>query len=64
LPVIKSRNGRDVQPSKAVVERSDRVDGVSVRGENTIIANVNGGGPVIRLKTLSGDSNIRKGVTR
>jgi hypothetical protein len=38
---------------------------VSVRLENTIVANVNGGGPVIRLKTLSGDINIRKaGVER
>jgi DUF4097 and DUF4098 domain-containing protein YvlB len=54
----------EVQPSKAVIERSDRGDGVSVRVENTIIANVNGGGPVIRLKTLSGDINIRKGATR
>jgi DUF4097 and DUF4098 domain-containing protein YvlB len=55
----------DVQPSKPVVKRDDRGDGVSVRLENTIVANVNGGGPVIRLKTLSGDINIRKaGVER
>ncbi len=50
----------EVQPSKPVIERDDHKSGVSVRVENTIVANVNGGGPVIRLKTLNGDINIRK----
>lgn len=48
----------DVLPSKPVVEREDTGDGVSVRVENTIVARVNGGGPVIRLKTLNGDISI------
>ena len=48
----------EVVPSKPVVERDDSGDGVSVRVENTIVARVNGGGPVIRLKTLSGDISI------
>lgn len=50
----------EVQPSKPTIERDDRQDGVSVRVENTIVALVNGGGPVIRLKTLNGDINIRQ----
>jgi hypothetical protein len=29
-----------------------------VRVENTIVARVNGGGPVIRLETLNGDISI------
>ena len=29
------------------------------RCSSVIIANVNGGGPVIKLKTLNGDINIR-----
>ncbi len=50
----------EVVPSKPVVERDDSGDGISVRVENTIVARVNGGGPVIRLKTLSGDISILK----
>ena len=50
----------EVLPTKPVVERDDRKSGVSVRVENTIVANVNGGGPVIRMKTLSGDISLRK----
>ena len=52
----------DVQPSKPIVERVDgRGRGrVQVRVENAIVANVNGGGSVIKRKTLNGDIQIRK----
>ena len=49
----------DVQPSEPVVERREDRGGVEVRVESVIIANVNGGGPVIRLETLNGDINIK-----
>ncbi|HEX5788340.1 MAG TPA: hypothetical protein VFY03_09185 [Woeseiaceae bacterium] len=48
----------EVLPSTPVIEREDSGDGVSVRVENTIVARVNGGGPVVRLKTLNGDISI------
>ena len=50
----------DVQPTQPTVERDERRGGVEVRIESVIVANINGGGPVIRLKTLHGDINIRK----
>ena len=50
----------DVKPTEPVVERNDDRDGVSVRVENTINAAINGGGPVIKLKTLNGDIQINK----
>ena len=50
----------DIQASAPVIERRDDRGGVEVRVENAIVANVNGGGPVIRLKTLNGDINITK----
>ena len=49
----------EVQASEPVVERREDRGGVEVRVESVIIANVNGGGPVIKLKTLNGDINIR-----
>ena len=33
-------------------------DTIEIAVENMIIANINGGGPVIRLKTLNGDIQI------
>lgn len=48
----------DVQPSEPLVERREDRGGVEVRVESVIIANVNGGGPVIRLETLNGNINI------
>lgn len=48
----------DVQASEPVVERREDRGGVEVRVESVIIANVNGGGPVIRLETLNGDIRI------
>jgi hypothetical protein len=53
----------DVLPSKPVVERRDDRGGVEVRVESVIIGNINGGGPVIKLKTLHGDINVRKSGT-
>lgn len=50
----------EVEPSQQLVERDDDEDGVSIRIESVIIAKINGGGPVIRMKTLQGDINIRK----
>lgn len=49
----------DVQASKPVIERRDDRGGVEVRVESTIVANVNGGGTVIKLTTLHGDIHIR-----
>lgn len=50
----------EIEPSARVVERDDDEDGVSVRIENVIIAKINGGGPIVRLKTLHGDMHIKK----
>lgn len=51
----------DVKPSKPVIERTQGRGGVSVRMEDVTIATVNGGGPVIRMKTLNGAIKIAKG---
>jgi len=48
----------EVQASEPVVERREDRGGVEVRVESVIIANVNGGGPVVRLETLNGDIKI------
>jgi len=50
----------EVLPTAPVVERRNDRGGVEVRVESVIVANVNGGGPVIRLKTLNGDINIAR----
>lgn len=50
----------EVQPSQPIIERKEDEDGVQVRVESVIIANINGGGPVVRLKTLHGDIQIAK----
>lgn len=50
----------DVQPSQGKVERTEGRGGVSVRIENVIIARINGGGPVVRMKTMQGDIQIRR----
>jgi hypothetical protein len=50
----------EVQPSKPVMSREDGRHGVEVRVDSVIIANINGGGTVIKLKTLNGDININK----
>ncbi len=50
----------EVQPMEHVVEREDDDDRTSIRIESVIVAKINGGGPVVRLKSLHGDINIRK----
>ncbi len=50
----------EVQPSQPKVTRSRDNGGVEIAVENLIVANINGGGPVIRLKTLNGDIQIDK----
>jgi hypothetical protein len=50
----------DLKPSKPSVVRNEGRNGVSVRVEDVVVANVNGGGPVIKLKTLSGNIRILK----
>lgn len=52
----------DVKPSKPLIERNEGRGGVSVRMENVVVANINGGGPVIRVKTLNGDIKLSKGT--
>lgn len=51
----------DVKPTKPTIERNEGRGGVSVRVEDVIVATINGGGPVIRMKTLNG--NVRIGKT-
>ena len=50
----------EVQTTKPVIERRDDRGGVEVRLESAIVVDVNGGGPVVQLKTLNGDIQIRK----
>ena len=50
----------EVQPSQPIIERTDNRSGVEVRVESVIVANVNGGGTVVRLKTLNGDIAVRR----
>jgi DUF4097 and DUF4098 domain-containing protein YvlB len=50
----------DIKPSKPLIERKEGRSGVSVRMEDVVIATVNGGGPVIRVKTLNGSIKIAK----
>lgn len=50
----------DVKPSKPLIERNETRGGVSVRMENVVVATMNGGGPVIRMKTLNGTIKLRK----
>ena len=49
----------EVLPSKPVVNRSTDRGGVEVTVESAIVANLNGGGTVIKMKTLNGDIQIR-----
>jgi hypothetical protein len=50
----------EVLPSTPTVERNDERGGVEVRVESVIIANINGGGPTFRMKTMNGNINILK----
>ena len=48
----------EVQPSEPKVSRSEDSGTIEIAVENMIIANINGGGPVIRMKTLNGNIQI------
>lgn len=50
----------EVQPAEHVVEREEDDDRVSIYIESVIVANISGGGPVVRMKSLHGDISIRK----
>jgi hypothetical protein len=50
----------EVQPSKPVMSREDSRHGVEVKLESVIVANINGGGTVIKLKSLNGNINITR----
>lgn len=50
----------EVRPVQEVVERDDHKSGVSIKIESVIVADINGGGHVVRMKSLHGDLNIRK----
>jgi hypothetical protein len=50
----------EVKPATPAIERSERRDGVSVRVKDVVVATINGGGNVIRIKTLSGNIRIGK----
>jgi len=50
----------DVQPSTPTIIRNDDGGVSEVRIESVIIANINGGGAIIRMNSLNGDIHIRK----
>jgi DUF4097 and DUF4098 domain-containing protein YvlB len=52
----------DVQvvPTDGAVHRDEDGDGTRIRIENVIVAKINGGGPVLRLKSLHGNMHIRR----
>ncbi|HEY5807674.1 MAG TPA: hypothetical protein VIT67_06885 [Povalibacter sp.] len=50
----------DVKPGKPAITRTEGRNGMSVRVEDIVVATINGGGPVIKLKTLSGNIRIEK----
>jgi hypothetical protein len=57
---IRSDFEMTLKPGKPAVRRSERGDRVSVQVEDPVVATVNGGGPLIRIKTLHGDIRIAK----
>lgn len=58
---VESEFDLDLKPTKPSIERNEGRGGVSVRVEDVIVATINGGGPVLKLKTLNG--NVRVGKT-
>lgn len=52
----------DVQvvPTEGTIQRDEDGSGTAIRIENVIVAKINGGGPVLRLKSLNGDMHIRR----
>lgn len=50
----------EVQASKPIVSRENSRRGTEISVESVIIATIQGGGTIIKLKTLNGDINISK----
>lgn len=50
----------DVKPTKPTIERNEGRGSMSVRVEDVIVGTINGGGPVIKMKTLNGNVRIAK----
>jgi DUF4097 and DUF4098 domain-containing protein YvlB len=50
----------EVVPTEGMVTHDEDGDGVAIRIENVIVVKINGGGPVLRLKSLHGDMHIRE----
>ena len=50
----------EVVPTEGTVTHDEDGNGVAIRIENVIVAKINGGGPVLRLKSLHGDMHIRE----
>lgn len=50
----------EVVPTTGTVQRDEDGNGTAIRIENVIVAKVNGGGPVLRIKSLQGDIHIRR----
>ena len=48
------------EPCLTVMKREEGRQGVEVKVESVIVARINGGGTVIKLKTLNGNINITK----
>jgi DUF4097 and DUF4098 domain-containing protein YvlB len=48
----------ELQPAKQSIERDEHQGGVAIRIESVIVADINGGGRIIRLKSLHGDIHI------
>jgi DUF4097 and DUF4098 domain-containing protein YvlB len=56
---IESDFDLDVKPTKPTIERNEGRR-TSLRVEDVIVATVNGGGPVIKIKTLNGNIRVSK----
>ncbi|MGD9020216.1 MAG: hypothetical protein PVF46_00335, partial [Lysobacterales bacterium] len=50
----------EVKPTSPEVSREDGPGGVEINVKSVIVAEVNGGGPVIKLKTLNGNIEVRQ----
>lgn len=50
----------EVEQNGGSVQRDEGRNGTTIRIENVIVAKVNGGGPVLRLKSLHGNMHIRR----
>ncbi len=50
----------EVLPSEPTIEREDDEGSSAIRIESVIVARVNGGGPIVRMKGLYGDIYIKK----